>query len=141
MTAMTQEERIAALERVFEAVGMKLTGDRPGGQPGLVTDRPRLAIEEEIYQIQGQYGYGEVWGRPGLSIKQRSFLTVALLTALGRPDELRHHIGVALHLGITPEEIHEILLHTGVYAGLPFWNSAANIAREVFQERGVLAKD
>jgi 4-carboxymuconolactone decarboxylase len=136
---MSQEDRVAARDRIMEELGIK-GATPPGGRPGLVGAAPgsQLPVEQEILQLQGNYGFGDVWGRPGLPTKLRSFITVALLTALGQTDELETHINNALNLGITPEEIHETLLHAGVYGGLPTWNHASNVARKVFLERGII---
>jgi 4-carboxymuconolactone decarboxylase len=141
MGVMTQEEREAARDRIMREIGMTPTTEPPGGRPGLVSKRAQLPIEEEMNQIQSQYGFGEVWGRPGLSVKLRSFITLGLLTVLGHSDELETHINVALHLGITPEEIHETLMHAGVYGGLPKWNHGSNVAHKVFLEHGILKED
>ena len=71
-----------------------------------------------------RYAWGDVWSRPGLDLRTRSLVTVALLAALGRTDELAMHLRGARRNGATPEELAEVLLHTGVYAGLPAANSA-----------------
>ena len=66
-----------------------------------------------------RYCFGETWTRPGLDRKTRSMITLAALTALVRPNQLKVHVRGALANGVTPEEIREILLHTAVYAGIP----------------------
>ena len=63
--------------------------------------------------------FGEIWNRPGLPTKTRSMITVAVLMALGRPQELRMHMRGALNLGITPEELKEIIVHVSQYSGVP----------------------
>ena len=63
--------------------------------------------------------FGEVWNRPGLPIKTRSMITVATLVALGKTHEMRLHMTGALNLGITPEELKEIVIHIAHYAGVP----------------------
>jgi 4-carboxymuconolactone decarboxylase len=63
--------------------------------------------------------WGNVWLRPGLERKTRSMLNIAMLTALARWQELGVHVRGALHNGVTEEEIAEILLQAGVYAGVP----------------------
>jgi 4-carboxymuconolactone decarboxylase len=79
--------------------------------------------------------WGAVWGRDVLDRRTRSYLTVALLTALRAEDELALHVRVALRHGLTPEEIVEVMLHTSVYAGVPAANMAIAVARRVFDER------
>ncbi len=63
--------------------------------------------------------FGEIWNRPGLPAKARSMITVAVLMALGRGQELRLHMRGALNLGITPEELKEIIVHVSQYSGVP----------------------
>jgi 4-carboxymuconolactone decarboxylase len=75
--------------------------------------------------------WGEVWGRPGLDRRTRSAVTLAVLTALGRREELAIHVRGALRNGLTPEEIREVLIHVSVYAGVPAANAAFAIADEV----------
>ena len=78
-----------------------------------------------------RYAWGDVWSRPGLDRRTRSLLTLALLTALGHEGELALHVRAARRNGVTEDEIAEVLLHTGVYAGVPVNNRAFAIAREV----------
>ena len=77
---------------------------------------------------------GDVWSRPGLDIKSRSMITVAALTALHRPEELRVHVRGALNLGISRQEICEIIMHMAIYGGFPVALEGLRIASEVFQE-------
>lgn len=81
-----------------------------------------------------QYCWGDVWDRPGLSRKIRSMLTIAMLTALGREEELRLHIRASRNTGVTRDELKEVLLQTAVYAGVPAANSAFRVAQEVLNE-------
>jgi 4-carboxymuconolactone decarboxylase len=81
-------------------------------------------VTEPFQDFITRYAWGDVWSRPGLDLRTRSLLTVALLAALGRTEELGMHLRGARRNGATPEELAEVLLHTGVYAGLPAANSA-----------------
>jgi 4-carboxymuconolactone decarboxylase len=81
-----------------------------------------------------RYAWGEVWNRPGLERRERSLITLALLTGLGRTEELAMHVRGALRNGVSREEIAEVLLHTSVYAGVPVANSAFQVARRTLQE-------
>jgi 4-carboxymuconolactone decarboxylase len=78
--------------------------------------------------------WGEIWTRPGLPRQTRSLLTVAMLVALNRGDELRMHLRAALNNGVTRVELKELLLQAAVYCGVPAANSAFQIAAEVFDE-------
>ncbi|HEX8496750.1 MAG TPA: 4-carboxymuconolactone decarboxylase [Actinomycetales bacterium] len=84
-----------------------------------------------------RFAWGDVWSRPGLGRRERSMVTLAVLTALGREHELAMHVRAAVRNGMTPDEIGEVLLHTAVYAGVPATNRALSIADEVLgQEPG-----
>ena len=78
-----------------------------------------------------QNAWGDVWQRPGLDLKTRSLITVAMLTALGKQHELKGHVRGALNNGVTPEEISEVLLHASIYCGVPSAVEAYRSAAEV----------
>lgn len=90
------------------------------------------------YELCTQGAWGLIWSRPQLPLKTRSLVTIAMLAAINREDELRGHINGALNNGATPEEISEVFLQAAVYAGWPASNSAMRVAVEVFRERGLL---
>lgn len=75
--------------------------------------------------------WGDVWQRPGLELKTRSLITVAMLTALGKQHELKAHVRGALNNGATSAEIQEVLLHAAVYCGVPTAVDAFRSAAEV----------
>jgi len=81
-----------------------------------------------------RYAWGEIWTRPGLPRKTRSLITIAMLVALNRGDELKMHIRAALHNGVTREELREVLLQTAIYCGVPAANTAFHLAEEVLSE-------
>lgn len=78
--------------------------------------------------------WADVWDRPGLDLRTRSAITLALLTALRAEGEIGMHVRAALRNGLSPEEIAEILMHTGVYAGVPASNAAFAIADPIIAE-------
>jgi 4-carboxymuconolactone decarboxylase len=78
-----------------------------------------------------RYAWGGVWNRDGLDRRTRSVITLSVLTALGRENEIEMHVRAALGNGLTPAEIGEVLLHTAVYAGVPAANAAFAIAQRV----------
>jgi 4-carboxymuconolactone decarboxylase len=86
---------------------------------------------QPIQQYITRNAWGDVWQRPGLELKTRSLITVALLTALGKQHELKGHVRGALNNGATPEEIQEVLLHASIYCGLPAAVEAFRTAAEV----------
>ncbi len=79
--------------------------------------------------------WGSIWTRPGLDQQTRRYITLAVLTALGREGELELHIRAAIDAGISEEELTEVFLHTGAYAGVPTANSAFALAKRLLQER------
>ena len=83
---------------------------------------------------------GEIWSRPELDLKTRSLVTIAGLTALGRPNGLRLNIEMALNNGASKEEILETLLQMAPYAGFPACWEGLVIADEVFKERKAAEK-
>jgi len=91
----------------------------------------RTDLNREFQELLTRYAWGEVWDRPGLPRHTRSLLTIAMLVALNRPDELRLHLRAASNCGVTNEEIKELLLHAALYCGLPAANAAFHIAAEV----------
>jgi 4-carboxymuconolactone decarboxylase len=88
---------------------------------------------QPLQEIVNEYVWGAVWARPGLEPRIRSMLTISLLTALNRPNELKTHIRAALGNGVTREEVVEILLHTNVYCGAPAAVEGFRCMREVFK--------
>ncbi len=78
--------------------------------------------------------WGGVWTRPGLSRHQRSLLTLAMMAALGRHEEFELHVRATRNTGVTPEELAEVLLQVGAYAGVPAANSALKIAKSVLKD-------
>jgi len=83
-----------------------------------------------------RYAWGEIWARPGLDRKTRSCITLAALIALGREEELAMHVRAALRVGLTPDEIKEVLLHSAIYCGVPAANGAFAVAQRVLDEVG-----
>ena len=95
----------------------------------------RTEFDEALQDLITRYAWGEIWSRPGLPRQTRSMLTLAMMVALNRPDELRLHLRAALNNGVTREEIREVLLQTAIYCGVPAANSAFHSAQEVFERQ------
>ncbi|MGH2872335.1 MAG: 4-carboxymuconolactone decarboxylase [Solirubrobacteraceae bacterium] len=93
--------------------------------------RRTTAFTEPFQEYITRSAWGAVWGRDGLDRRTRSAVTLSVLTALGRENEIEMHVRAALRNGLTAEEIAEVLLHTAVYAGVPAANSAFAIAQRV----------
>ena len=89
------------------------------------------AFTQPIQEFITRNAWGDVWQRPGLDLKTRSLVTVAMLTALGRQHELKGNVRGALNNGASVEEIQEVLLHASIYCGLPTAVEAFRTAAEV----------
>jgi len=87
-----------------------------------------------------RYAWGEIWTRPGLPRKTRSLITIGMMVALNRSDELKLHLRAAANNGVTRKEIQEVLLQSAIYCGVPAANAAFHIAEEVFAEAGKLER-
>ncbi len=87
-----------------------------------------------MQELVTEYCWGEIWTRPGLDRRTRSFLNLAMLTALNRPHEIKLHIRGALNNGLTREELMEVFLQSAIYCGVPAALDAMRVAREVFAE-------
>ena len=121
-----------------------MTSDHPQFDKGLTT-RTQVMGEDFVNKALGgatdftqpmqehitAKAWGDVWQRPGLELKTRSMITVAMLIAMGKQHELKGHVRGALNNGVTPAELQEILLHAAVYCGVPSAMEAFRTAAEV----------
>lgn len=93
-------------------------------------------IVPKLAELTEKVVFGEVWSRPGMSPRDRSLITCAALIALGHRDQLKGHLWRALDNGVTREEISEMCTHLAFYSGWPTGISAAQVAKQVYEERG-----
>ncbi|HUY26905.1 MAG TPA: 4-carboxymuconolactone decarboxylase [Candidatus Binataceae bacterium] len=91
-------------------------------------------FDREWQRFVTSHAWGAVWTRRGLEARTRSLLTIAILAALGREEELRLHVRATRNTGATRVEVKETLLHLAVYAGVPAANAAFRIAKAAFAE-------
>lgn len=109
----------------------EVMGDaRVDASMGNLTDFNRDFMEEFITEI----GWGAVWGRDGLSRKQRSLLNLGMLAALGRMNEFEGHFRGAINNGLTREELREALMQIALYCGAPAGMEAFRAAAKVLEE-------
>lgn len=94
-------------------------------------------FDKDFQEYITNNAWGAVWSRPGLTKRERSLITIAMLAALGHEEELALHIRATKNTGATEDDVKEVLLHTAVYAGVPAANSAIKIAREIFKSKDV----
>ena len=122
---MNDEERAAA--------GMRTRREVLGGEH---VDRAAANTTNFTAPFQDfitRYAWGEIWNRPGLSRPERSMITISMLAALGRDEELGLHVRAALRNGLGPDDIAEVLLQVAVYAGVPAANRAFAIAAPIVE--------
>ncbi len=86
----------------------------------------------EFQDLITRYAWGEIWTRPGLPRHTRSLLTIVMLVATNREEELKLHLRAAANNGVTRDEIKEALLQSAIYCGVPAANAAFKLAQEVF---------
>ena len=95
------------------------------------------AFTQELQELVTSYCWGDIWNRPGLDRKTRSFLNLAMLTALNRPHEIKLHVRGAINNGLTKDEIKEVFLQAAIYCGVPASLDSFRVAKEVFKEMGI----
>lgn len=91
-------------------------------------------FDRDFQEFITKYAWGEIWSREGLPKHTRSLITISLLVALNREEELKMHFRAARRNGVTADEIKETLMHCAIYCGLPAANGAFKIAREILAE-------
>jgi 4-carboxymuconolactone decarboxylase len=91
----------------------------------------QTSLDADFQRLITEIAWGTLWARPDLDRRTRSLITIAILAALGRADELALHIRATANTGATSSEIAEALLHVAIYAGVPAANSAFAIAKVV----------
>ena len=94
----------------------------------------RTPFTGDFQDLITRYAWGEIWTRPGLSRHTRSLMTICIMVALNREEELKLHLRAASNNGVTRDEIKEALLQTAIYCGVPAANSAFALAQKVFAE-------
>jgi 4-carboxymuconolactone decarboxylase len=91
-------------------------------------------FDADFQDLITRYAWGEIWTRPGLPRHTRSLLTIGLMVALNRGEELRLHLRAAANNGVTAAEIREVLLHCAIYCGVPAANAAFHAAKEILEQ-------
>lgn len=124
------------------------TSKQPAEQPKCMANKGGLREADPLIQevskvvpgfdqLACEFAFEKILSRPALGIKQREIATLAALTALGAEQELKLHIAVALNVGLSKEEIVEVLLQQTVYSGFPRAINALLVAKDVFETRGL----
>jgi 4-carboxymuconolactone decarboxylase len=123
---MTDDERYEAGLKVRRAVLSDAHVDR--------SLENRTDLTTEFQNLITRYAWGEIWTREGLPRHTRSLLTIAMMVALNRGEELALHLRAAKYNGVTQDEIKEVLMQTAIYCGVPAANSAFHLAQKIFDE-------
>ena len=110
--------------------GMKVRREVLGDEYVDRAEAARTPFNSEFQDLLTRYAWGEIWTRPGLDRRARSLVTISMLVALNRPEELALHLRAAANNGVTAEELKEVLLQSAVYCGIPAANSAFKVAKE-----------
>ena len=97
-------------------------------------------FNDDFQNFISRFAWGEVWSRPGMPRHTRSLVTIAILLALGRNDELRMHIRSCFNNCLFKYDLIELFLHSSLYAGLPAANAVMHMAEEIFEEMGIAPK-
>ena len=123
------------------ALGMRIRRRVLGDEHVDRAEAAKNEIDDEFQDLITRYAWGEIWTRPALPRHTRSLLTIGLMVALNRGEELRLHLRSAANNGVTAEEIREVLLHCAIYCGVPAANAAFRAAKEILNERRALAPE
>ena len=89
------------------------------------------AVDADFQRFITEVAWGRVWARPGLDQRTRHLITLAMLAALGKHDELAMHVAATARTGVTEDELREVFLHVAIYAGMPSANAAFALAKKV----------
>src|SRR5688572_31120301 len=111
--------------------GMKLL--KKMGRENLMMDQK--ALSKELYEMSVGHLFGDVWGRPGLSLRDRQLVTLAANIAMARPTGNHSHYLSSMHLGISKREIIEIMIQVGHYTGWPTLSNAVRQFTEILAEK------
>jgi 4-carboxymuconolactone decarboxylase len=122
--------------QVFEQ-GMAIRDEMFGPAQGHEKFERTTDFDREFEELVTRYCFGEVWTRGQLTRGQRSMLTIAMLVALGKPNQLRGHVAGAIANGVSKEEIREVLIHAAIYCGIPAAVEGFRNASEVLDQLGV----
>ena len=114
--------------------GMKIRRKILGDKHVDKAEERKTDVDKDFQEYIVNNAWGDIWSRPGLTSRERSLITIALMTAMGHDEELAMHLRATKNTGATKEDIKEVLLHTAVYAGVPAANHAFKIAKEILTE-------
>ena len=112
--------------------GMKIRRSVLGNEHVEKAEANKTDFDKDFQEYIVNNAWGSVWSRPGLTKRERSLITIALMTALGHEEELALHLRASKNTGASSDDVKEVLFVTAVYAGVPASNKAFKIAKEIF---------
>lgn len=127
----------APLKARGEKMRRKVLGDKYVDSAG----KSAVTFGADFQNVVTAFAWGGVWSREGLSLRDRSLITIAVLTALHRPDELRLHLQGALQNGLTKAELEEAMVQIGVYAGFPTAVAGNRVGQAFFRDLEAAASE
>lgn len=127
----------APLKARGEKMRRKVLGDKYVDSAG----KSAVTFGADFQNVVTAFAWGGVWSRDGLSLRDRSLITIAVLTALHRPDELRLHLQGALQNGLTKAELEEAMVQIGVYAGFPTAVAGNRVGQAFFRDLEAAASE
>ncbi len=117
--------------------GAEIRAKFGGGTPGWSSVPDSRSMAPDLHRIADEALFGSIWQRPGLKIEHREMITLTALTVLGRENQLRRHVGNAINLGLSSQQVIEVMIHASFYGGVPAAFNAMGIAKEVFDDRAI----
>ncbi|SRR5579871_881541 len=125
---MSDTRYAAALAKVKEYRGASAT----------LGQGPMAELAPEVDRMKDEFLWGMLWSDPSVDIRTRSLCTISALTVLGKEEQLKNHMGWALNVGVTKEQIVSVVSQMLIYGGLAGAHNAMRVAKEVFREKGLL---
>jgi 4-carboxymuconolactone decarboxylase len=99
---------------------------------------PMAELAPEVDRLKDEFLWGVLWSDPSIDIKTRSLCTITALMVLGKEEQMKNHMGWALNVGVTKEQLVSLISQMLIYGGLAGAHNAMRVAREVFKEKDLL---
>ena len=133
MSGVEDGARLELAQETMKAIfGIEWNVGLRDGEPAVAADLGRVLLE---------HAFADSWSRPGLAPRDRSLITLAIAVTLGATTELRNHTAGALRIGVTPDEIVELLIHTAAYCGAARTSAAWSAVRPLLAQHAAAAGD
>ena len=107
------------------------------GQNAKLGEGPMAELNPELDRLKDELLWGVLWSDDSVDIKTRALCTISVLMVLGMEEQLRNHMGWALHIGVTKEQLVSVISQMMIYGGLAPAHNAMRVARDLFREKGL----